>query len=160
MESANSWIRRKAIAALLLMSGALWAQFPGVLSIGKLSTISVGRKEATEVRVPVVLRPGYHVNSHKPSEDYLIPLRLTWEKGPLEVVGLSYPAPRFEKYQFSAKPLSVFTGNFEIATRFKAAPGTPAGPGIMVGKLRYQACNERSCLPPRTTEVRVPVQIR
>ena len=34
--------------------------------------------------LPVELRPGYHVNSNTPSDDYLIPLRLTWDAGPLE----------------------------------------------------------------------------
>jgi hypothetical protein len=27
------------------------------------------------------------------------------------------------------------------------------------GKLRYQACNERECLPPKTLDVQVPMDI-
>ncbi|MCC6861386.1 MAG: hypothetical protein IT158_22650 [Bryobacterales bacterium] len=159
MASASSW-SSKRLAILLWIPGAALAQFPGVLSIGKVPAVPVSRKETVELRVPVVLRGGYHVNSNTPSEDYLIPLRLTWDKGPLEVVDITYPKPTFEKYRFSARPLSVFTGNFEIATRFKAAPGSAPGPAVAVGKLRYQACNESSCLPPRTIEVRAPVQIK
>jgi hypothetical protein len=29
-----------------------------------------------------------------------------------------------------------------------------------VGKLHYQACNDRACFPPKTVEVTVPYQIQ
>jgi hypothetical protein len=45
-------------------------------------------------------------------------------------------------------------------TDFKVAANAPAGPGAAVGKLRYQACNDRACFPPKTVEVTVPYQIQ
>jgi hypothetical protein len=57
--------------------------------------------------------------------------------------------PQFEKYDFSANPVSVFSGNFEVVTRFKAPPTASPGMAFMNGKLRYQACNNKECLPPR-----------
>src|SRR6202167_908416 len=56
---------------------------------------------AIEAKVPLSLQEGYHVNSNKPSDEYLIPLQLTWTKGVLEPVSVVYPKPRLEKYQFS-----------------------------------------------------------
>lgn len=113
-----------------------------------------------ELKIPVVLKTGYHVNSNTPSEEYLIPLRLTWEPGPLKPVDVVFPKPHMEKYQFSDKPLSVFTGDFELITKFKVAPDAMTGPGLALGKLRYQACNNNACLPPKTIEVKVPVVIQ
>ena len=109
--------------------------------------------------LPVELRPGYHVNSNTPSEDYLIPLRLSWNPGVLEAAGSTFPAPKLEKYRFSDKPLSVFTGDFQIVTRFKAAANAPPGPATLTGKLRYQACNDSMCLPPKTLDVSLQVEI-
>ncbi len=111
-------------------------------------------------RVTVQLRNGYHVNSDKPADDYLIPLRLTWSAAPFEAGGAIYPKPKMEKYSFSSTPLSVFTGDFDIVTRLKIPASVPQGPGVLVGKLRYQACNDNSCLPPKTIEVRLPYQIQ
>ncbi len=111
-------------------------------------------------KVHAQLREGYHVNSNTPSEDYLIPLKLTWNAAPLEVVAVEYPAPRMEKYQFSAKPLSVFSGGFDITTKFKVPANAPNGPAILTGKLRYQACTDRMCLPPKTIEVPLTVDIQ
>lgn len=71
-----------------------------------------------------------------------------------------YPKPQFENYAFSKKPVSVFSGTFVIETNFKVAPDAPAGPATIAGKLRYQACNARECLPPKTIEIQVPVEVQ
>jgi hypothetical protein len=65
-----------------------------------------------------------------------------------------------EKYEFSEKPLSVFTGNIELISNFKVAANAPAGPGVAVGQLRYQACSDKACFPPKTVEVTLPYQIQ
>jgi hypothetical protein len=111
-------------------------------------------------KIEVSLGSGYHVNSNAPHEDYLIPLRLTWTAAPLEVAGVEYPKPHDEKYQFSEQPLSVYTGNFEITTKFKVPADAVSGPAIVLGKLRYQACNNTMCFPPKTVEVRLPVEVQ
>jgi hypothetical protein len=129
--------------------------------VGEPPKVSGKRGEAVQVRIPVRIQPGFHVNSNTPSEEYLIPLKVTWtELSALQGGEVAYPKPTQEKYQFSPKPLSVFTGNFDLGVRFKVAPTAPAGPGIAVGKLRYQACNDKACFPPKTIEVRVPYQVQ
>ena len=67
--------------------------------------------------------------------------------------------PILEKYRFSQKPLSVFTGDFQIITKFKVAANAAAGPATLTGKLRYQACNDSMCLPPKTLDVSLQVEI-
>lgn len=123
------------------------------------SKVVTKRGSAAQARVVVQLQNGYHVNSNTPSDDYLIPLRLTWTPAALEPSGTVYPKARLEKYQFSQKPLSVFTGNFELVTSFKVPATAQRGPGILLGKLRYQACNDNACFPPKTVEVRLPYEI-
>lgn len=106
------------------------------------------------------MRSGFHVNSNSPSDEFLIPFKLTWDKAPLETEQIIYPRPQFEKYDFSEKPVSVFSGNFEIVTRFKAPVSAAPGLAQMTGKLRYQACNNKECLPPRTMDVRFTVNVQ
>jgi len=107
----------------------------------------------------IQLKPGYHCNSNKPSDEYLIPLKITWTAAPLEVGDVIYPKPQMEKYSFSPDPLSVYTGDFEIVTKFKVPASAPSGSMIVSGKLRYQACNDRMCLQPKTVDVSLPVDI-
>jgi hypothetical protein len=112
-----------------------------------------------EVKLPLQLREGYHVNSDKPPDPYLIPLRLTWDSGPITVAEVVYPKPENRKVDFFAGPLPVFSGHFELLTRFKVAASVPPGLVNVAGKLRYQACNDRMCLPPKTIDVTVPVSV-
>jgi len=131
-----------------------------VLSVAPQEKVSAKRGAALEVKTAALLKSGYHVNSNTPSESYLIPLRLTWEPGPLQAVEVIFPKPHMEKYEFSPNPLSVFTGDFELTTKFKVAANAVTGPGMALGKLRYQACNNNSCLPPKTVEIKLPVVVQ
>ena len=139
----------------------LCAQSSGYLSVGELQKVAGKRSAAVQVKIPVTVKEGYHVNSNKPSEEYLIPLKLTWtQTGALEGGAVTYPKPALEKYEFSETPLSVFTGAFELVANFKVAANAPAGPGAATGKLRYQACSNRACYPPKTVDVTVSYQVQ
>jgi hypothetical protein len=121
--------------------------------------VEARRNSTIEARVTLRLREGYHANSNVPNDDYLIPLRLRWESGPLAPVEVVYPKPEERNYPFSSKPVSVVSGEFQILTRFKVDAAAPAGPGILIGKLRYQACSEDTCYRPATVEIRLPYEI-
>jgi hypothetical protein len=141
-------------------SDSLRAQGNSVLSIAPPEKLNVKRGATAEVRLKAQLQPGFHVNSNSPADEFLIPLKLTWANEPLQTEQITYPKPQFEKYSFSPNPVSVFSGNFEIATRFKALPNANPGLSVMTGKLRFQACNSKECLPPRTIDVRFSVELQ
>src|SRR5580704_3697871 len=156
-------LRSAALAGILLsVSPHSFAQ-GNVLTIAPPDKLTAKAGGMAEARLKVELRSGYHCNSNTPSDDYLIPLKLTWTPGgtpgALEVGEVVYPAPQMEKYSFSEKPLSVYTGNFEIVTHFKVPAGAAFGDTVIPAKLRYQACTDRMCLPPKTVEVSLPVNV-
>ena len=146
----------------LLSLPCLFAQASskGYLSVGEVPKV-VGQRNATvDAVIPITVQEGFHVNSNKPSEEYLIPLKLTWSgTGALQPETLVFPKPSLEKYEFAEKPLSVFTGKFDLVAKFKVAPKAEAGPGAVSGKLRYQACNNRACFAPRTVDVNIYYEI-
>ena len=145
--------------ALLWLPG-LFAQSNAILTITPPHKLVAQRGASVSAKLAVSLGQGYHANSNTPSEAYLIPLRLTWTPDPLQVESITFPKPRDEKYSFSPTPLSVFTGAFEITTKFKVPPGATSGLAVLLGKLRYQACNDTMCFPPKTVEVKLPVEVR
>ncbi|HYP15415.1 MAG TPA: protein-disulfide reductase DsbD domain-containing protein [Bryobacteraceae bacterium] len=118
------------------------------------------RNQVAVADVVVQVKSGYHVNSTKPSDSYLIPLRFTWAEDVVKVEEVSYPEPKMEKLAFSEKPVSVLDGSIKTKTRFKVPASAPLGMTSLNGKLRYQACNDRMCLPPRTLDVKIPLDIR
>jgi hypothetical protein len=147
------------MAAAFLFLPALLAQ-GNILSVDAPQALSAKRGTTVQAKLKATLQQGFHANSNTPSEDYLIPMKLTWAAGPLESPSVTYPKAQMEKYEFSDKPLSVYTGNFELNTTFKVPANAPVGPAVMTGKLRYQACNYKACFPPKTVEVTLPVHVQ
>jgi len=130
-----------------------------VLTIVPPAKLTVPRTGPITELLKVQIQSDYHVNSNKPNEEFLIPLKLTWDLGALVSPVVEYPKPDQLKSDFSDQPLSVYTGSFELRTRFQRAENATLGPGFLTGKLRYQACNDKMCLPPRTLDVRVPLLV-
>jgi hypothetical protein len=145
---------------VLLALPSLPAQSSSVLTVKTLPP-AIGKRGSTlTARVTLVLRGGYHVNSSTPADEYLIPLKLSWDGAPLETLDVAYPTPHLANYSFSKKPVSIYSGQFDVTTRFRVPANAPLGPLVLAGKLRYQACNDSTCLPPRTVEVKLPLEIR
>jgi hypothetical protein len=139
----------------------LLAQGNAYLTVGQPAKLAAKRGAAVQVKIPLSVQAGYHVNSNTPNDEYLIPLKLTWTStAALEGGQVTYPAPSQEKYEFAEKPLSVYTGDFNVVANFKVAANAPAGPGIAAGKLRYQACSNRACFPPKNVDVSIPYLIQ
>ena len=150
----------RLLLLLLAVLPLLPAQSGDRLMVGKPEKVVGKRNAAVETKVPLSVQKGFHVNSNKPLEEYLIPLKLTWTStGALQAGAIDYPTPTTEKFEFAEKPLSIYSGNFDLVAHFKVAPHAQAGPGAATGKLRYQACNDRACFAPKTVDITVLYQI-
>jgi hypothetical protein len=118
-----------------------------------------------QVRVPsgkstaVVLHfrvdPGMHINSHTPPDAFLIPTLLSIPVGAgVKLDAANYPdGTEFKPEGDPQMKLSVYTGEFTIQARITALPGNH----LVEAKLRYQACDENACMPPKTITVAIDV---
>jgi len=123
-----------------------------------VSLAPVPRGKEFQVALAVDIAHGYHMNSHHPTDQYLIATTLT-PKLPtgFELLDAIYPAGRVEKFSFSPdKGLDVYSGSITLKLRLIAHNDAPIGAVTFPVTLRYQACNDTTCLPP----VKVPVDVR
>src|SRR2546423_5579002 len=163
MESKNFLQRltsRGKLGLPFLLLAFCYAQNSPVLTITPPDKLVAKRGGRVDLKLAASLNAGFHVNSNKPSEEYLIPLKLTWAPGPLEPVSVEYPKPHMQKYSFSPTPLSVLTGSFQVETKFKVSPTASTGPAVLTGKMQYQACNDKACFPPKTIPVKVAIEVQ
>jgi uncharacterized protein YcnI len=118
----------------------------------------VPRGKTFETAIVVEIARGFHMNSHKPSDPYLIPTTLTPQlPAGFELVDTIYPEGSKEKFAFSPnKPLDVYTGKVTLRLRLSARADAPLGAAKLPITLRYQACNDTTCLQP----VKVPVDAK
>jgi hypothetical protein len=116
-------------------------------------TVSAGK--ASPVTLHFRIAPGLHINSHTPSEDYLIPTNFTIPEGAgVRLDKATYPAGIDITLPADPKTkISVYTGEFAIQAHIVST----AGNHLVEAKLRYQACNDSQCLPPKTIPVAIDV---
>jgi len=155
------------IAALgvLLFASVVLAQVPGekqsyviVAPIG-----NVQLRAGASTNVDMVFRVGseYHINSHHPKADYLIPtvLKLNAPEQ-VTVADLKYPAGEEMAFAFSPDDkLSVYSGDFTINAVLKAPPNAAPGSYPVKGELRFQACDHSACYPPRSIPMQFQVTV-
>jgi hypothetical protein len=115
--------------------------------------VRAGKASVLELRFKV--RDGYHVNSHTPKSDLLIPTVIKLQ--PAEADGVKaaetvYPAGTSYSFSFDPKEkLDVYTGEFIVKVPVVAA----AGEHTVEGSLHYQACDTAACYPPKTLPLQV-----
>ena len=101
------------------------------------------------------IQPNLHINSHTPREQYLIPTVFSIpESSGVRLADATYPAGA--DFTLPADPnekLLVYSGDFAIETKMVAT----AGDHLVEAKLRYQACDQNACMPPKT--ITVPIDV-
>lgn len=115
----------------------------------------VPRGQVFEVAVVGEILEGFHINAHKVLQDYLIPTALTPElpKG-IRLVAMQYPEGVRRKFAFASEEMAVYEGKVTLRMKLQATSEAPLGKLRVPVELRYQACNDTTCLPP----VRIPLQ--
>jgi hypothetical protein len=99
--------------------------------------------------------PGLHINSHAPRDKFLIPTTFSIPEGTsVRLQGADYPTGTdFTPPLDPGEKLNVYAGEFAIQARMVAA----AGDHLVEGQLRYQACDQSACMPPKTITVAIDV---
>ena len=124
------------------------------------SVYKIKRGAAAQIAVTIEVDEGYHINSNRPAEKYLIPTALKLEPiAGLTTTPVIYPKAKLQKFEFSQKPLSVFEGKSVLKLTARALPSLATGAQTLKGKLTVQACNNQQCLRPQTIDVSIALQV-
>src|ERR1700719_212667 len=156
-----------ALLAFTILTVKATAQdnaFPSAASVlqpqAYVSLQPVPRGRSFEIAVVAKISPGFHINAHVPSEDYLIPTKVMADLSPgVFLVETTYPRGVMRAFRFSKTPLRVYEGSFTVRMKMRATGTAPVGPqkiGLTVG---YQACNQDACLPPTKLSVTADLEI-
>lgn len=113
--------------------------------------------------VPLLFRVarGYHINSNQPKSEFLIPTVLKVEATTDIVIGkVTYPEGKDTSFAFAPdEKLNVYTGDFRIDVLVHPLHSMQPGKYIIRGTLKYQACDNSACYPPKKVAVSFDVKI-
>ena len=113
--------------------------------------------QAVTLTIDMQIEKGWHVNSARPTLEYLIPTRVTFpDLDARQVVDVAYPEGHLVELKFApGETLSVYEGKTTIRATIRPPADAPLGRTEMPGRLTYQACSDKACLPPETREFRL-----
>jgi DsbC/DsbD-like thiol-disulfide interchange protein len=147
-----------AIGILVLSGGIsshVAAQTPPHINVSaSVSSNKVSRGRTVRSTVTMDIPGGYHVNSNRPLEKFLIPTTLKVDtpdgirSGPI-----AYPRAVVRKFKFSKNNVSVYEGRAIMRFTITIPPGTSTGSKEVKLNVRYQSCNDEVCFPPQTKEL-------
>jgi thioredoxin:protein disulfide reductase len=128
---------------------------------GNLGDGTIERGKKTRAVVVLDIPSELHANSNKPKSEYLIPttVKVTPVAG-LRIGPVVYPAGIDKKFGFSENELNVYEGKVEFGfdvTPLKNFRGEKVSVEVAV---RYQACNDEVCFPPKTKRVTLTAAIK
>jgi DsbC/DsbD-like thiol-disulfide interchange protein len=152
-------------AALLLVPANFFATTlpqaaPDIGVNARLASEKVKKGGTVQGTVVMDIPSGYHVNSNRPREKYLIASQLQFEApAGVRVSPILYPRPNLRSLKFSKSKVSVFEGHTTI--RFTVAvPASFKSNSIeLKGRLRYQACSDDVCFQPKTNEFKLWLKV-
>ena len=142
--------------AFLLSASIINAQsFSG--SIGNGTITRGGSSRGTIV---MDIPGGLHVNSNRPNSEYAVATVVRVSGTGAKVGGISYPRGKSRRFQFSEDSINVYEGrtvfNFNVNV-----PANFKGNTVKVrAVVRYQACTDEVCYPPKNKEITLTARIR
>ena len=123
------------------------------------ATITPGKPADVELRFKV--KEGFHVNSNQPKSELLIPTTLKLEPPTdLATGSITYPPGKDLSFPFDpSEKLNVYSGDFTVKAKMSAARTASTGNFTVHGQLKYQACSDNACFPPKSIPLQFDVQV-
>ncbi len=121
---------------------------------------AVKRGGAVKGRIVMNIPNGLHVNSSRPNTEYAIPTSVNLSASGVKIGTVMYPRGTNRKFEFSDDTLNVYENravfNFNVAV-----PANFKGNTVKVrAVVRYQACTEQVCYPPKNKEITLTARVR
>jgi DsbC/DsbD-like thiol-disulfide interchange protein len=127
---------------------------PNIGVTAALSPQKVQRGRTVPATIVMDIPSGFHVNSNRPLEKFLIPTQLKIEapRG-VRVSAVSYPRAVLRNFKFSKNRVSVYEGRATMRFNVTVPANFSTGSTELKAHVRYQSCNDEVCFPPQSRDV-------
>ena len=142
---------------ILLIPVTFYSQSAADINVsGSIAPDKVKKGRIARATVVMDIPSGLHVQSSKPLDKFLVATKLDVETPSGMTVGpIAYPRAVMRKLKFSKGMVAVYEGRSLVRFNVTVPANYAGGSGEIKGKVRFQACNDESCFPPVTREVKI-----
>jgi hypothetical protein len=106
------------------------------------------------------VQDGWHINANPASPENMIPTTVTVKaKHKSKQLETKYPKGAEFTLEELSEPLSVYEGQVQIRGEIEGASDAAGKTEELEFQIRYQACNDKNCLPPKTMKLSGKIDI-
>ena len=127
---------------------------------GSITGGTASKGKAARGSVVLSIPAGLHVNSSRPGNRYQIPTSVRLSAAGARVSGPSYPRGINRKFQFSDTVINVYEGTVRFPFTVTVPAGFRGNTVSIRAVVRYQACTDEVCYPPRSKEITIAARVR
>jgi thiol:disulfide interchange protein len=149
------------LVCLLFFAGAAAAQGPVTWSLKANAPGSLKLGDKFTAQVTAQIQGGWHLYSLTQGAGGPIPTRITVPEGqPFKVAGsVRGPRPRVAMDPNFEINTETHEGSVTFSVPILVVADAPTGAQSLNVNVRYQACNDKNCLPPRTGKLSAPLTL-
>ena len=143
-----------------LLAGNIQLTSPAIVTV-IVTESNVYDGISTMIPIRVEVKEGYHIQANRVDDESLIPTTLEVNDDKNIIIGRQ-EFPLSKKFQLEGTDtfLNVYDGEFQIKLFLRAVAKMQTGKYALKAKLRYQACDSRSCLFPKVIDFSIPLEVR
>ncbi len=137
------------------------AEAPERVTAAPISPVTVRIGSRAPMQITLHIQPGFHINSSQPLTPELIPTQVRFTPPEDLVIGkIQYPPGVLITLPFDpATKLSVYSGDVTVKAVVFPAPKAGTGTITVHGDVKYQACDNNACYPPKRLPIAFNVKI-
>lgn len=161
MSIRNLYMKKLVFSVILVVGFYILASSVNAQTInGSIGNGSVARGSSARGTIVMNIPGGLHVNSNRPNSQYAIPTSVRVSGAGLRIGAVNYPRGKNRTFQFSENAINVYEGRVVFPFTV-TVPSSFRGNTVRVrAVVRYQACTEEVCYPPRNKEVTLTAKVR
>ncbi|MEA2085335.1 MAG: cytochrome c biogenesis protein CcdA [Thermodesulfobacteriota bacterium] len=121
---------------------------------------TVHPSESFDITVTATIKKGFHINSHRPLDEFLVPTVLRFDATDGISFGpVTYPEPALKLFAFSNNKMSVFENKIRIGSVAVVSTDISSGHVKLSGHLDFQGCDDTRCFRPESLKFEIPLKI-
>lgn len=156
---------RLALILIFLAASAVAQDFAGsklpVITYNPPEIKTIPRGHPTTVQLNFRIPSGFHINSNQPKQEYLKKTELKMDPPTdIAIEKLTYPNGEDRSFPFAPdEKLNVYTGDVAIGVVVRPLRTVMPARYAVHGILKYQACDNAACYPPKQLPVSFEVKV-
>lgn len=127
---------------------------------GSIGNGTVTRGVASRATVMLNIPGGLHVNSTRPGSEYAIPTTVRASARGAKIGAVIYPRGKNQKFEFSENSINVYDGQTSFWFPVTVPASYKASTVQVNVTVRYQACTNEVCYPPKSKKITLTARVR